>query len=111
MPMAIVARRRLTLVPCAAIVVLAGAHCSEGASATADDTWVPNSDGGDGGTSADTDAKPDRGGSEGGASADSGSGSDSGGGTLECAPTCSGATPVCDRGVCKACTSTAGCSA
>jgi hypothetical protein len=42
--------------------------------------------------------------------ADASTGGDDGSGASQCPSPCGGATPLCDQGICKTCTSTSGCS-
>ena len=102
MRISIVHRRSLFV--CSAIVMFAGAHCR-----------VENSSGNPGSSGSDAAAPPDTGqgdddlGAASGGDAGGANGSDAG--AAPCSPTCSGATPICDHGACKACTTTMGCSA
>src|SRR5262249_58891162 len=98
LPMARPQRRSLMLF--AVLLPLAGANCmDDGAS---DSSGIPSGPGagGDAGAGAGTDA-----GTQSDGAAIHGDAGDAAGGS-QCAPACSGAAPVCDRGVCKTCTST-----
>jgi hypothetical protein len=112
--------RRHRLVLGAAIVALVGTHCT-----LASNSGSPGHSGSDGGApggggpSSRDAGSPSSNDAGGAGSNDAGgpSGNDAGGpsgndaGVSPCSPMCSGATPVCDHGTCKTCTSTMGCSA